>query len=249
MNNPLPPLALLAGGLATRLRPLTEAIPKSMIQVAGLPFIAHQLRLLSHNGIRDVVVCCGHLGEKIEEFVRDGSEFGCSVRYSYDGIPLKGTGGAIRQALPMLDDPFFVMYGDSYLPVQFRPAYDAFIRQGRSGLMTVYRNEGRWDKSNVEFVDNEIRAYDKRISAPTMRHIDYGLGILKKSAFDQWIESDVFDLSEVYRTLLEHTRLGGYEVDQRFYEIGTVSGLSETDALLRSLELSKAADRSLREQQ
>jgi MurNAc alpha-1-phosphate uridylyltransferase len=230
----LPPLALLAGGLATRLRPITATVPKSMIEVAGEPFIAHQLRLLVRNGIREVVVCCGFLGEQIEAFVRDGREFGCSVRYSYDGEPLKGTGGAIRRALPLLGKEFFVMYGDSYLPIAFQPVYDEFVRSGRSGLMTVFRNEGRWDKSNVEFVDQQIRRYDKQSDPGTMCHIDYGLGILRRSAFDAWSCDDIFDLAAVYRDLLARGQLAACEVFARFYEIGTISGLNETSAMLQT---------------
>jgi len=233
MSSTLPPLALLAGGLATRLRPLTEKIPKSMIEVAGEPFISHQLRLLAGQGVREVVVCCGYLGEQIEEFVGDGARWGCSVRYSQDGVPLKGTGGAIRKALPLLGEEFFVMYGDSYLPAPFRPPYDHFVEEKKLGLMTVFPNDNQWDASNVEFSEGEVRKYDKKAVTPQMRHIDYGLGIFRRQVFDEWSNEDVFDLATVYQKLLAKRELAGYEVSQRFYEIGTPSGLSETDALLR----------------
>ena len=234
MSDSLPPLALLAGGLATRLRPITDTIPKSMIPVAGKPFIAHQLALLTHNGIRDIVICCGFLGDQIQKYVGDGSSFNCSVRYSWDDLPLKGTGGAVRRALPMLGECFFVMYGDSFLPIDFRPVFDVFLQKEKPGLMTVFHNEGRWDRSNVEFVDNRIRSYDKQNATSSMHYIDYGLGILRRQAFDAWTGDEIFDLASVYRSLLAQDQLAGMEVHRRFYEIGTLSGLSETDALLRS---------------
>jgi NDP-sugar pyrophosphorylase family protein len=217
MNEPLPPLALLAGGLSTRLRPLTEAVPKSMVPVAGEPFIAHQLRCL---------------GEQIEDYAGDGTAFGCAVTYSYDGQPLKGTGGAVKKALPQLGNPFFLMYGDSYLPIAFRPVYETFVRRGRLGLMTVFRNENRWDTSNVEFEQGAIRNYDKISITPQMQYIDYGLGILTPGAFAPWQADEVFDLSLVYGHLVKSGQLGGHEVTQRFYEIGTPRGLKETDCML-----------------
>ena len=232
MNEALPPLALLAGGLSTRLRPLTATLPKSMVPVAGQPFIAHQLRWLAHQGVGRVVICCGFLGEQIERFVADGAAFGCSVSYSFDDHPLKGTGGAVRKALPQLGNVFFLMYGDSYLPIAFRPVYEAFLDQRRLGLMTVFRNEGRWDTSNVEFEDGVIRNYDKALLTPQMSCIDYGLGVLTPAAFAPWHDDEVFDLSLVYGHLLSMGQLSGYQATQRFYEIGTPRGLKETDCML-----------------
>jgi len=230
----MPPIALLAGGLATRLRPIALTLPKSMVMVADRPFIAHQLELIRRNGITDVVICCGYLGEQIEQFVGNGEAFGCRVQYSYDGTPLKGTGGALRKALPLLSDTFFVMYGDSYLLANFAAAYEAFRASGQDGLMTVYRNEDQWDTSNVEFVDGKILEYNKVDKTPAMRYIDYGLGIFRSDVFSGRSEDEVFDLATVYRELLAHGQLAAFEVDGRFYEIGTASGLAETDALLRS---------------
>jgi NDP-sugar pyrophosphorylase family protein len=230
----MPPVALLAGGLATRLRPITMTIPKSMLTVADEPFIAHQLRLLSREKVNDVVICCGYLGEQIEEFVGNGSRFGCNVRYSYDGDVLKGTGGALRQATALLGKEFFVMYGDSYLPTRFRSVYDAYVKSGMLGLMTVFRNENRWDKSNVEFRDGIIVRYDKRTSTPDMHHIDYGLGLIREEGFETWRNVDVFDLASVYMRLVEQGSLAGYEMSERFYEIGSREGIEETDALLRT---------------
>jgi NDP-sugar pyrophosphorylase family protein len=228
-----PPLALLAGGLAKRLGAITERVPKSLLQVAGEPFIAHQLRRITGQGIREVVICCGHLGGLIAEFVGDGSRFGCRVRYSYDGPPLLGTGGAILKALPLLGPRFWVMYGDSYLTAEFAPILRAFEESGKRGLMTVFRNEDRWDKSNVAFAVNNILRYEKASRDPEMRHIDYGLGLYSAQAFAGLPQGSEFDLSEIQRDLIARGEMTGFEVSERFYEIGSPAGLTETDAFLR----------------
>lgn len=228
----IPPLALLAGGLATRLGTLTARTPKSLISVAGEPFIAHQLRLLVCQGIRDVVICCGHLSEQIEKFVGDGSRFACRVRYSADGATLLGTGGAIRRALPLLGHRFWVMYGDSYLTASFAPVLAAFQISRRPALMTVFANQNRWDASNVEFAAGRIARYDKRTPLPSMQHIDYGLSLFSAEVFAAWPSQSAFDLSEVQSHLAAHGSLAGYEVTDRFYEIGSLSGLAETETYL-----------------
>ena len=231
-NEYIPPLALLAGGLATRLRPVTSSVPKSLLMVAGDPFIAHQLRLLASQGVRDVVICCGYLSEQIESFVGDGSRFGCRVRYSYDGPALLGTGGAIRNALHLLGPRFWVMYGDSYLTAPFAPVWEAFLGSRKAALMTVFANGNRWDASNVEFDGQQIVRYDKRMRGPEMQHIDYGLGLFWAEGFYRWPGAAAFDLSHVQSSLAEQGMMAGYEVAERFYEIGSVSGLEETEAFL-----------------
>lgn len=227
------PVAILAGGLATRLRPITEKIPKSLVPVAGRPFLAHQLEFLHVRGIRRAVLCIGYLGEMIrDEF---GSEkFGVKLDYSFDGPKLLGTGGAIKQAMPMLGDEFFVLYGDSYLPIEYAPIAKFFHESGRQGLMTVYRNEGKFDASNVVFADGEIKVYDKKNRLPEMRYIDYGLSMFKASVFDSYGEDQVFDLAEVMGRLVREKQLAGYEVHERFYEMGSPAGLAELESLLKS---------------
>ena len=212
----LPALALLAGGLATRLGPMTLTVPKSLVEAAGEPFIAHQLRLLTSQGIGDIVVCAGHLGEQITEYVGDGTGFGCRVRYSFDGDRQLGTGGALQKAMPLLGDRFFVMYGDSYLPTRFAPVLSAFERTELPAQMTVFRNAGRWDTSNVEFGDGIIRRYDKVDRTPAMLHIDYGLGIMAADAFAVRPADEAFDLADFYRDLARRGRLAGLEVAERF---------------------------------
>ena len=229
------PVAILAGGLATRLRPMTEKIPKSLVPVAGKPFLAHQLALLQSRGIRRVVLCVGYLGEMIQHDFGDGSAFGLQLDYSFDGPQLLGTGGAVKQALPRLGDEFFVLYGDSYLPVEYRSVAEFFRRSGKLGCMTVYRNEGRYDTSNVVFRDGEIAVYDKKNHRPEMRHIDYGLSLFKASVFNSYPPDQPFDLATVLGNLVQEKQLAGYEVHERFYEMGSPAGLAELEKILQAL--------------
>ena len=232
------PVAILAGGLATRLRPSTEKIPKSLIAVADQPFLSHQLRLLQAARIRKVVLCVGYRGEMIEREFGDGGSFGVELSYSFDGPKLLGTGGALKKALPLLGDKFMVLYGDSYLPIDYTLPARAFAASGKSGLMTVFKNENRWEPSNVWFEGSEIKRYDKRQLRPEMKHIDYGLGFLRSNALQHWPNERPFDLAGVYQDLIGRQELAGYEVDRRFYEIGSPHGLAELDAMLRSKQLS-----------
>lgn len=222
------PVAILAGGLATRLRPLTETIPKSLVDVAGQPFILHQLALLRRHGLRRVVLCVGHLGALIQETVGDGSGFGVDVHYVFDGPTLLGTGGALRRAVPLLGEAFFVLYGDSYLECEYAAIERVFWQSGKQGLMTVLRNADQWDRSNILFRNGRIECYDKRNRMPEMQHIDYGLGILRPDVFVAYLAAAPLDLATVYQDLLAHDQLAVAEVSQRFYEIGSPTGLAET---------------------
>jgi NDP-sugar pyrophosphorylase family protein len=226
------PVAILAGGLATRLRPLTKTIPKALITVAGEPFIGHQLRLLNSRGIRTVVLCVGYLGEVIAAELGDGKRFGVEIDYSFDGPRLLGTGGALKRAAAKLGDRFFVLYGDSYLPIHYRQVAKPFLGSRKSSMMNVYKNEDRWDKSNVWFDGNKICRYDKNQHIPEMRHIDYGLGVLRSNVLTEWPDKP-FDLANLYQDLIAKNELAGFEVSTRFYEIGSTEGLAELDSLLR----------------
>ena len=221
-------VALLAGGLATRLRPATEKIPKSLVELNGEPFLAHQLKLLHARGIRRVILCVGFLGEMIREAIGDGKGFGMQLEYSFDGDTLLGTAGAIKKALPLLGDSFFVLYGDSYLVCDYAAVAREFAAAGKLALMTVYRNEGKWDTSNVEFKDGRILAYSKKNRTPRMAYIDYGLGVFSAKAFDGVPAGEAYDLAELYGKMVEMGQLAGMEVHQRFYEIGSLAGLEET---------------------
>jgi len=222
------PVAILAGGPATRLRPITEAIPKALIDINGEPFIAHQLRLLRTQGIEQVVLCVGYLGQKIVDVVGDGGARGMRVTYSFDGPRLLGTAGAIKRALPQLGEAFFVLYGDSYLECDYQEIKVAFEASGKMALMTVYRNESRWDTSNVEFVDGKILAYDKRRQTPQLRYIDYGLGTFRNTALAMVPGGETLDLETVYQDLLARRELAAFEITRRFYEVGSLEGLEET---------------------
>ena len=232
------PVAILAGGLATRLRPLTENIPKGLVTVAGEPFLVHQLRLLRAAGLRKAVLCVGYCHEMIEQELGDGSKLGMDVNYSYDGPELLGTGGALKMALPLLGDRFLVLYGDSYLPIDYSAPVRAFESSGKLGLMTVFQNDNRWEPSNVWFEGNEIKRYHKKELTAEMKHIDYGLGLLRAEAFAPWSNEVRFDLAEVYQDLISRSELAGHEVSQRFYEMGSQRGLAELDSLLRNQQQS-----------
>ncbi len=223
------PVAILAGGLATRLGPLTKTLPKSLIPINGEPFVVHQLRLLQKSGIQRVILCVGHLGEMIEHTIGDGNAFGVKVEYSYDGATLLGTAGAIRTALPKLGENFFVMYGDSYLPCDYAAIEREFSRHGKPGLMTVFCNDGQWDNSNVEFEAGRILAYSKKNRMSRMSYIDYGLGVFRAEAFAR---RHATDLADVYAELLEAGELAAVEVYERFYEMGSAAGLQEMTSFL-----------------
>ncbi|MEO6874440.1 MAG: nucleotidyltransferase family protein [Opitutaceae bacterium] len=227
------PVAILAGGMATRLRPLTEKIPKLLVEVAGEPFFSHQLRLLKQAGLTRIVLCVGHLGEQIVALYGDGSPWGVHIEYSFDGPNLLGTGGALIRALPRLGDAFYVLYGDSYLPIDYAAVGNFFLRSGQLGLMTVFENRGRYETSNVWFEDGEIKRYDKKHPLPQMQHVDYGLGAFRAAAFQGFARDAVVDLAEVQMALVARRELAGYELMQRFYEIGSPAGLAELDRLLR----------------
>lgn len=227
MSGELPTICILAGGRGTRLGARVADTPKPLLEVAGEPFLFHQLRLLAEHGARRAVLCVGYLGELIEAGV-GSRRYGIEIEYSYDSPDLDGTLGAIRRALPLLGDRFLVLYGDTYLRLDYRDAVRSWERSGTSGLMCVLRNEGRWDTSNALYRDGRVLAYDKRNPTPEMRWIDYGLGGLRADA----VTGGESDLAALYRDLAERGELCGYEVTERFHEIGTPAAFAETEAFL-----------------
>ncbi len=226
------PVAILAGGLATRLRPVTATIPKALVPVRGEPFAFHQLRLLAHNGFKRAIFLTGYLGEMVTEAVGDGSAFGMEVSYVADGPVLLGTGGALARALPALGPQFAVIYGDSWLEFDYRAAINHFERDGRPALMTVFRNEGSWDTSNVLLQDGEILAYSKANRTPAMQHIDYGFSLFRQDVLRDVPTDRPTDLATVFEALAATGQLAGYEVHQRFYEVGSFAGLADLEAHL-----------------
>jgi N-acetyl-alpha-D-muramate 1-phosphate uridylyltransferase len=233
------PVAILAGGLATRLHPLTERVPKALLPIAGRPFILHQLELLRSQGLTRVVLCVGHLGEQIEAAVGDGRTLGLTIDYSFDGSELLGTGGALKQALPLLGEAFFALNGDSYLPCSFAAIQSAFFDATRPALMTVLRNDNRWDRSNVRFKNGALIEYDKQSRRLDMSHIDYGVSVLSSDVFANYKESRVLDLADICRDLSMSGQLAALEVSGRFYEIGSPRGIRDTEEFL-SQKLSPA---------
>jgi N-acetyl-alpha-D-muramate 1-phosphate uridylyltransferase len=228
------PVAILAGGLATRLRPATERIPKALIEVAGRPFAEHQIEWLRAQGASRIVFLVGYKGEMIRDALGGGARWGLTFEYVFDGKQLLGTGGALKRALPTLGDAFIVMYGDSYLDCDLAAVESAYRKSGAPALMTVYRNDNRWDPSNVLFASGRIVRYDKKHRTPEMRHIDYGLGIVSRAALEPYPADRQFDLATVYEDLVAQDRLAACEVTSRFYEIGSPEGLEETRAYLTS---------------
>lgn len=192
-----------------------------------MPFIAHQFRLFRQYGLTDVVLCTGHLGSRIEEVVGDGARYGIRVRYSPDGARPLGTGGALRHALPLLGEAFMILYGDSYLECDYAAIERAFLVGAAPALLTVFRNDDRWDRSNVHCLDGRIVQYSKTRQTPDMRHIDYGLAAMRAEALIDYPDDEVLDLARVYEDLVARDSLAAYEVTTRFYEIGTPSGLSD----------------------
>ena len=225
---------ILAGGLGTRLKPLTEEIPKSMIQIQGKPFLEHQLNLLRQGGISDIVLCVGYLGEKIKEYFGDGKGFGVKIKYSEETEKLLGTAGALENAWDLLDDTFFVTYGDAYLILDYRGVMGYFKKFNKLGLMVVLKNFDRYDKSNVVVEGDLIKVYDKQRRAPDMVYIDFGFSVLRKKALDLVPKGKVIDLEEFYHGLIRRKELLAFETQQRFYEVGSQKGLEEFERLVSS---------------
>ncbi len=233
MPEPLPPICILAGGLGTRLGAAVRDTPKPLLEVAGEPFLIHQLRLLARYGARTVVLCVGYLGERIERQI--GTEqFGIALRYSYDGPTLIGTLGAVRQAAPLLGRRFLVLYGDTYLRIDYADVSGAWAASGLPAVMAVLRNQGRWDTSNVVFDGSLVSCYDKRSPDSSMKWIDYGLGGMTAGSLEL-VGPEVCDLADLYHELSVRGRLLGYEASERFYEIGSPAALREAGRFLRAV--------------
>jgi MurNAc alpha-1-phosphate uridylyltransferase len=227
------PLAILAGGYATRLGLLTTETPKCLIEINGRPFVDWQLELLIEHGYSDFVFCVSYKSDAVQEYLGDGSSRGARIQYSLDGDTQLGTGGAIQKALPKLGDKFGVIYGDSYLPINY-PAVEQFFLNSRShALMTVYENKNEYDSSNVEFIDGKLINYEKGSNSRQMHHIDYGISFFRETAFRPWQNLSSFDLSEVCHQLATQGELLGFEVFERFYEIGSLHGIEEFTQYLK----------------
>ncbi len=227
------PIAILAGGYATRLGNLTSSIPKSLIEINGRAFIDWQMDQLIAAGYTEFVLCVSHKSELIQRHLGDGSNLGVKVYYSLDGREQLGTGGAIQKALRLLGSNFAVIYGDSYLPINFTKVEEKFLSSNLQGLITVYENRDKFDTSNVEFRQGRVIRYSKKEKSPVMHHIDYGLSYFSKYAFTEFNKVDKFDLSAVYAKLLDIGEMGGFEVFESFYEVGSIQGINNFSEHLR----------------
>jgi len=229
---------ILAGGLGTRMLPMTERLPKALLPVAGRPFIDHQLEWLARHGVESVVVCIGHLGAQLRDHVGDGARWGLSARFADEGELLRGTAGALRVALEagLLDQAFFVLYGDSFLPIDFAAVGRAFMSTRQAALMTVFRNDGRWDTSNVIYAAGKVLLYDKghrTRPASEFHHIDYGLAVLSRQLISDRVPAQGrSDLAHLYFQLSNEGLLAGFEVSERFFEIGSPNGLADLERWL-----------------
>ena len=229
------PVAILAGGLAKRLKKNTFNKPKALIDIAGKPFISRQLSYLSNQNIKNIVICTAHLGNQIKNYVGDGSKYNLKVSYSDDGDKLLGTGGSLKKASRILGENFFILYGDSFLPINFSLVEKAYFRQKKPALMTVFKNNDHGDKSNVYF-KNKCVLYNKKNPQKNMNYIDYGLNVVKGSIFYNFPTNKMFDLSDVFEDLSNKSLLAGLEIYDRFYEIGSINGLNDTIDFFKKLD-------------
>lgn len=229
-------VAILAGGLATRLRPLTAEIPKSLIQIQGKPFLEYQLDFLKKGGVEDIVLCVGYLGEQIERYFGNGKEFGVNISYSYEGKNLLGTAGALKNAQNLLEDTFFTMYGDSYLFLDFSAVMSYFKNQDKLALMTVYKNRDRYDESNTVIAGNLVKYYSKKEKTEGMVYIEYGANIFRKEVLEFIPEDQPYTLEALFPKLIEQEQLLAYEMPERFYQIGSPQGLEEFKGYISQAE-------------
>lgn len=229
-------MVILAGGLATRMRPLTLNLPKSLLQIKGRPFLEYQLELLKEYEIKDVLLCLGYKGELIKDHFGDGKKFGVNLSYSFDGENLLGTAGALKKACKLLNENFFLMYGDSYLPYDYQRIEESFKKADKLSLMVAYRNQNRFDKSNLVIDEGLVKAYDKTFQGENLEYIDAGLSILKKEVLNLIPEDEPYDLQELYKTLVSEQEMSAYEARQRFYQIGSFEGFEEFKNLVEKGE-------------
>lgn len=223
----LPPVLILAGGLGTRISKKYPNLPKFLIPICDEPFGVHQLRQLKRMGFENIIICIGHQGQLIQQSIGNGYRFGLSIKYSTDNqAGLLGTGGAIQNALHSTINDFGVIYGDSYLDFDAFDAYEKFKSRGKKGLMTVLHNKNQGDKSNIIINNNDVSYYSKSNPLKIMEYIDYGFSYFSKSAFENQALPP-YDLSQVFKELIKQNQLSAYEVQKKFYEVGSLSGISE----------------------
>lgn len=229
------PLAILAGGLGTRLHPITLTQPKSLVRVLNVPFIELQLKLLSKSGFERVVLCLGHKHEEIIRYLGDGNRFEMEIEYSIEPTML-GTGGALFHARNKLGPNFGVLYGDSYLPINYRTITEYFFKQNTIALMTLYKRKSFSDECNVKFVNQKVMLYSKREKKTEMLHVDYGFSILNSKVFNYFPNAEnaeSVDLADIFERISKEGQVSGFEVAERFYEVGSHEGIRELEKFLK----------------
>jgi len=227
-------IVILCGGLATRLSHLTKYTPKSMVEIEGKPFLEYQIDNLKKQSIKDIVLCVGHLSEKIEEYFGNGEKLDVNIKYSYDKEKLLGTIGALKNAEPLLKDTFFVMYGDSYINIDFHKVRDHFLQHDKPALMIVYKNQDKYDRSNVIVQDNMVVGYGEKERNRDMVYIDYGTSILRKNVLDIVPKDTPYSNEQLFSELVKKRELMAYEVQERFYHIGSLEALEEFRSYIRT---------------
>ena len=223
-------MVILCGGLATRLDDLAKNIPKSMIELEGKPFLEYQIENLKKHSIKDIVLCVGHLSEKIESYFGDGTQFGVNIKYSHDGDKPLGPIGAVKNAEDLLDDVFFIMYGDSYLSVDFQRAYSFFTQNNKLGLMVVYKNHDKYYKSNLTVENNMVVGYGENDTI----YIDYGASILRKESLNTVPRNTMYSTGEFFSDLIKKHELLAFEAEKRFYHIGNLEALEEFRGFIKN---------------
>jgi len=218
---------ILCGGLGTRLSHLTKYTPKSMIQIEGKPFLEYQIEALKKQSIKDIVLCVGHLSEKIEEYFGNGEKFDVNIKYSYDKEKLLGPIGALKNAEPLLKDTFFIMYGDSYISVDFHKVHNYFMQHDKPALMVVYKNQDKYDRSNLIIQDNMVIGYGEKERTRDMIYIDYGTSVLRKKVLDNIPKDTPYSNEQFFSELVKKRELMAFEVEKRFYHIGDLEALEE----------------------
>lgn len=227
-------MIILCGGLATRMGDPAKTIPKSMMDIDGKPFLQYQIENLKKHQINDIVLCVGHLSEKIKEYFGDGSKFWVNIQYSHDGEKPLGPIGALKKAEPLLNEIFFTMYGDSYVFLDFKKVYLHFLKQKKSALMTAYKNHDKYDKSNIVIKNEKITKYNEK-KTKDMIYIDYGVSIFRKQILELIPENTYFTTKDLFAKLIKQNELLAFEVRKRFYHIGNLEGLEDFKSHIHSL--------------
>jgi NDP-sugar pyrophosphorylase family protein len=230
----IPSVAILMGGLGTRIQALSSSTPKSLIKIASRPFIDWQLDYLEDQGVQDVVLCLGHLGQDIENHIHNHPRKKLNIKLSYDGPKPLGTGGAIINALHLLTEDFFVIYGDSYFSESFslKKMYEVYQQSSIPACMAIFHNQQNFDRSNVDFDQAPFIQYKKSKKQNSMEWIDYGISILSKKLLEPLPKALGIDLADFFQEISYKNQMIGFPATERFYEIGSYEGIAATETWL-----------------